>query len=153
MRKYATAFTRTGTLSLVITSCRGICSVIVCRSTLTIRWRVGLRTKSHRPLGSAEPEDDAALVLAGHLERADQEEDEQEEDDTEDDERGGHGADPIPPADVRPCAGACVPMRNGDECVTSSARRDGPEGSGRRARRRGRAGRGRVAGSSEPARA
>ena len=35
MRKYATAFTRTGTLSFVMTSCGGMFSVIVRRSTFT----------------------------------------------------------------------------------------------------------------------
>src|ERR671923_2132744 len=41
MRKYATAFTRTGTLSLVMTSCGGTVSVIVRRSALTIRSMIG----------------------------------------------------------------------------------------------------------------
>ncbi len=94
MRKYATAFTRTGTLSFVITSCGGMFSVIVRRSTLTIRSTIGISRKRPGPFGSgkqpAEPEDDAALVLARDLDRRDQEEDDEEEDDGEGDESGGH---------------------------------------------------------------
>src|SRR5262249_47532415 len=40
-----------GTLSFVITSCGGICSVIVRRSTRTIRSTIGIRTKSPGPFG------------------------------------------------------------------------------------------------------
>src|SRR3954464_9959902 len=53
MRKYATAFTRTGTLSLVITSCGGMLSVIVRRSTLTILSTTGIRKNSPGPFGCA----------------------------------------------------------------------------------------------------
>src|SRR6476646_6304660 len=53
IRKYATAFTRTGTLSLVITSCGGMFSVIVRRSTLTIRSTIGIRRNRPGPFGSA----------------------------------------------------------------------------------------------------
>src|SRR4051812_22223646 len=52
IRKYATAFTRTGTLSLVMTSCGGMLSVIVRRSTLTIRSTIGIRMKRPGPFGS-----------------------------------------------------------------------------------------------------
>src|SRR3954447_7797344 len=52
IRKYATAFTRTGTLSLVITSCGGMFSVIVRRSTRTIRSTTGIRMNSPGPFGS-----------------------------------------------------------------------------------------------------
>src|SRR5207247_8217 len=45
IRKYATAFTRTGTLSFVITSCGGVLSVIVRRSTLTIWSTIWIRVK------------------------------------------------------------------------------------------------------------
>ena len=87
IRKYATAFTRTGTLSFVITSCGGMLSVIVRRSTFTIRSTTGIRRKRPGPLRrgeqAAEPEDDAALVLARDLERREQEQDEQEDDDRE----------------------------------------------------------------------
>src|SRR5919204_274782 len=57
IRKYATAFTRTGTLSLVMTSCGGMFSVIVRRSTLTIRSTTGMSRKSPGPfgLGSSRP--------------------------------------------------------------------------------------------------
>src|SRR5215213_7655767 len=53
MRKYATAFTRTGTLSFVITSWGGMLSVIVRRSTFTIRSMIGISRKSPGPLGCA----------------------------------------------------------------------------------------------------
>src|SRR4051812_4453152 len=53
MRKYATAFTRTGTLSLVITSCGGMFSVIVRRSTFTIRSTIGISRNRPGPFGSA----------------------------------------------------------------------------------------------------
>src|SRR5215208_2516970 len=52
IRKYATAFTRTGTLSLVMTSCGGMLSVIVRRSTFTIRSTIGIRRKRPGPFGS-----------------------------------------------------------------------------------------------------
>src|SRR5439155_17731607 len=52
IRKYATAFTRTGTLSFVITSCGGMLSVIVRRSTLTIRSTIGISRKRPGPFGS-----------------------------------------------------------------------------------------------------
>src|SRR2546423_13921772 len=52
IRKYATALTRTGTLSFVITSCGGMLSVIVRRSTFTIRSTIGISRKSPGPLGS-----------------------------------------------------------------------------------------------------
>src|SRR6478672_6308613 len=52
MRKYATALTRTGTLSFVMTSCGGMFSVIVRRSTLTMRSTIGMRMKSPGPFGS-----------------------------------------------------------------------------------------------------
>ena len=52
IRKYATAFTRTGTLSLVITSCGGMFRVIVRRST-KITWSTnGIRRNSPGPFGS-----------------------------------------------------------------------------------------------------
>src|SRR3954465_3220056 len=51
--KYATAFTRTGTLSLVITSCGGMFSVIVRRSTFTIRSTIGISRNRPGPFGSA----------------------------------------------------------------------------------------------------
>ena len=77
IRKYATAFTRTGTLSLVITSCGGTLSVIVRRSTLTIP--IDERDQQEErpgPLGvgeeAPEAKDDAALVLPRDLEGADQ---------------------------------------------------------------------------------
>src|SRR5690349_19281955 len=54
MRKYATALTRTGTLSFVITSCGGIWSVIVRRSTLTIRSTIGMSRKRPGPFGSGK---------------------------------------------------------------------------------------------------
>src|SRR5690349_22412497 len=52
IRKYATALTRTGTLSLVITSCGGTVSVIVRRSTLTIRSTTGISRNSPGPFGA-----------------------------------------------------------------------------------------------------
>src|SRR5438874_2561884 len=52
IRKYATAFTRTGTLSLVMISCGGMLSVIVRRSTRTIRSTTGIRMKRPGPFGS-----------------------------------------------------------------------------------------------------
>src|SRR4051812_7527134 len=52
MRKYATALTRTGTLSFVITSCGGMLSVIVRRSTLTMRSTTGISRKRPGPFGS-----------------------------------------------------------------------------------------------------
>src|SRR5882724_6799549 len=52
MRKYATALTRTGTLSFVITSCGGMFSVIVRRSTFTMRSTTGMSRKSPGPFGS-----------------------------------------------------------------------------------------------------
>src|SRR5947199_6406466 len=52
MRKYATAFTRAGTLSFVITSCGGMFSVIVRRSTFTIRSTTGMSRKRPGPFGS-----------------------------------------------------------------------------------------------------
>src|SRR4051812_14706263 len=52
MRKYATAFTRTGTLSFVMTSCGGTVSVIVRRSTLTILSTTGISRKRPGPFGT-----------------------------------------------------------------------------------------------------
>jgi hypothetical protein len=52
MRKYATAFTRAGTLSFVITSWGGMSSVTVRRSTLTIRSTIGIRMNRPGPFGS-----------------------------------------------------------------------------------------------------
>src|ERR671922_1036834 len=51
MRKYATALTRTGTLSFVITSWGGMFSVIVRRSTLITWSMTGMRRKSPGPFG------------------------------------------------------------------------------------------------------
>ena len=53
IRKYATALTRTGTLSFVITSCGGIFSVIVRRSTLTMRSIIGIRMNQPGPFGGS----------------------------------------------------------------------------------------------------
>ena len=53
IRKYATAFTRAGTLSFVITSCGGMLSVIVRRSTFTIRSTIGIRMKRPGPFGGS----------------------------------------------------------------------------------------------------
>ena len=54
IRKYATAFTRTGTLSLVITSCGGMFNVIVRRST-KITWSTnGIRRNRPGPRGSGK---------------------------------------------------------------------------------------------------
>ncbi len=76
IRKYATAFTRTGTLSFVITSCGGMFSVIVRRSTLDHPVDDRDQDEEARALRlgqqAAEPEDDPALVLARHLDRRDQ---------------------------------------------------------------------------------
>src|SRR4030042_4943133 len=47
--KYATAFTLTGTLSLVITSCGGTSSVIVLKSTFTILSTKGIIKKIPGP--------------------------------------------------------------------------------------------------------
>ena len=106
MRKYATAFTRTGTLSFVITSCGGMFSVIVRRSTFTIRSTIGNEQEEARALRlrqqPAEPEDDAALVLARDLDRRDQEQDDEEEDDDERDEDGGHRREPTRTVSSRP---------------------------------------------------
>ena len=52
IRKYATALTRAGTLSFVMTSCGGTFNVIVRRSTFTIRSTIGIRMKSPGPFGS-----------------------------------------------------------------------------------------------------
>src|SRR2546428_8824885 len=54
IRKYATALTRTGTLSFVITSCGGMFSVIVRRSTFTMRSTTGISRKSPGPFGSGK---------------------------------------------------------------------------------------------------
>src|SRR6186997_1020383 len=51
IRKYATAFTRTGTLSFVITSCGGTFRVTVRRSTRTILSMIGMSRKMPGPLG------------------------------------------------------------------------------------------------------
>ena len=51
IRKYATAFTRTGTLSFVITSCGGTFSVTVRRSTRTILSMIGMSRKRPGPFG------------------------------------------------------------------------------------------------------
>ena len=51
IRKYATAFTRTGTLSFVITSCGGTFSVTVRRSTRTILSITGMSRKRPGPFG------------------------------------------------------------------------------------------------------
>ncbi len=53
IRKYATAFTRTGTLSLVITSCGGTLRVIVRRSTFTSWSTTGILRKSPGPFGGS----------------------------------------------------------------------------------------------------
>src|SRR5579862_3239130 len=52
IRKYATALTRAGTLSFVITSWGGMVSVIVRMSTLTIRSTIGTRKTTPGPFGS-----------------------------------------------------------------------------------------------------
>ncbi len=91
MRKYATALTRTGTLSFVITSCGGTFSVTVRRSTFTIRSTIGISRKMPGPFGvrqqPAEAEDHAPLVLAGDLDR--REEDQQDDDEYGDDRNSG----------------------------------------------------------------
>ena len=91
MRKYATALTRTGTLSFVITSCGGTFSVTVRRSTFTMRSTIGIRRKMPGPFGvrqePPEAEDHAALVLAGDLDR--REEDQQDDDEYGDDRDSG----------------------------------------------------------------
>ena len=96
IRKYATALTRTGTLSFVITSCGGTLSVIVRRSTFTIRSTIGISRKRPGPFGSGSSRPSrktiAALVLAGDLDRRDQEQDDEEDDDGEYDEGGSHGS-------------------------------------------------------------
>src|SRR3712207_36855 len=51
IRKYATAFTRTGTLSFVITSCGGTFNVTVRRSTRTILSITGMSRKRPGPFG------------------------------------------------------------------------------------------------------
>src|SRR5581483_1817220 len=69
MRKYATAFTRTGTLSFVITSCGGMFSVIVRRSTFTI-WSTkgifqttpGPRVSSRRPRRNITPRSYSRMI-------------------------------------------------------------------------------------------
>ena len=53
IRKYATALTLTGTLSLVMTSCGGMFSVIVRRSTRTIRSMIGISRNSPGPFGGS----------------------------------------------------------------------------------------------------
>src|SRR6266571_8734620 len=53
IRKYATAFTRAGTLSFVITSCGGMLSVIVRRSTRTIRSMIGISRNRPGPFGGS----------------------------------------------------------------------------------------------------
>src|SRR5438270_2057922 len=52
IRKYATALTRAGTLSFVITSWGGMLSVIVRRSTFTMRSTTGISRKRPGPFGS-----------------------------------------------------------------------------------------------------
>ena len=51
LEKYATALTRTGTLSFVITSCGGTFSVTVRRSTLTFLSMMGRRKIRPGPFG------------------------------------------------------------------------------------------------------
>src|SRR5436190_17559296 len=51
--KYATALTRTGTLSLVMTSCGGMLSVIVRRSTFTIWSTIGIFQTRPGPRGGS----------------------------------------------------------------------------------------------------
>ena len=95
IRKYATAFTRAGTLSFVITSCGGMFSVIVRRSTLTIRSTIGIRMKSPGPFGSGRggrAGRRCPLVLPRHLDRTDREQQQQEDDDREDDQSDVHGS-------------------------------------------------------------
>ncbi len=53
IRKYATALTRAGTLSFVITSCGGMFSVIVRRSTRTIRSTTGISRNRPGPFGGS----------------------------------------------------------------------------------------------------
>src|SRR5205809_7286463 len=88
IRKYATAFTRTGTLSFVITSCGGMLSVIVRRSTLTIRSTIGIRMKRPGPFGAGSSRPSRKMMPRSYsrdLDRRDQEEDQQagENDDDE----------------------------------------------------------------------
>ena len=138
IRKYATAFTRTGTLSFVMTSCGGMFSVIVRRSTFTIRSTIGIRRKRPGPFGSgeqpAEPEDDPALVLARDLDRRDQEEDDEEDDDGEGDESGGHRAEPIP---HRQLETVDAPRRARARPARARRRRRGARARARRRRRPG----------------
>src|SRR5438270_5437476 len=69
MRKYATALTRTGTLSFVITSCGGMFNVIVRRSTFTI-WSTngifqttpGPRVSSRRPRRNITPRSYSRMI-------------------------------------------------------------------------------------------
>ena len=91
IRKYATAFTRTGTLSFVITSCGGTLSVIVRRSTLTILSMIGISRNRPGPFGSGSRRPSRkmtpALVLAGDLHRHEQEDQDDQDDDADDDQR------------------------------------------------------------------
>ena len=94
IRKYATAFTRAGTLSFVITSCGGMFSVIVRRSTLTIRSTIGISRKRPGPFGAGSsrpsrktmPRSYSRATLIALSAKMHDEED----DDREDDGRGGH---------------------------------------------------------------
>ena len=91
-RKYATAFTRTGTLSRVMTSCGGTTSVIVRSSTCTMRSMIGMSRKRPGPFGCAEqpaePEHHPALVLAQHPHGAREEGDREGGEHRQDDDRG-----------------------------------------------------------------
>src|SRR5215212_4803816 len=99
-RKYATASTRAGTLSRVITSWGGIVCVIVRRVTRTMRSAIG--TSGTRPgpfcaTQPAEPEHDTALVLAQDAHGRARKRHGEHHENHEHDEKSGHvSASPIP---------------------------------------------------------
>ena len=138
-----------------MTSCGGMFSVIVRRSTFTIWSTNGISKTRPGPFGwreqPAEAEDDAALVLARNLDRRDEEEDDEEDDDREDARRPRSRRQPTP----RPSRRARdLPLQQRDVrarhelpavCAVrlpelAVRRRPGPETAPRPLRRRSRAG-------------
>ena len=92
--------TRAGTLSFVMTSCGGMFSVIVRRSTFTIRSTIGIRMNRPGPFGGSSSRPRRKTTPRSYsratLTADDQEEQEQEDDDDEADERAESLGDLIP---------------------------------------------------------
>ena len=125
-----------GTLSFVITSCGGMLSVIVRRSTRTIRSTIGIRKIRPGPLGSATRRPSRKTMPRSYsrstFDGRDHVQHEEEDDDREDDQERRSRLDPMH------VEGQAVSVRRpGPACRDRAARSSGPARA-RRARTRSR---------------